>query len=128
MTCRHKERPSFFVIPTEVEESLDISPSMPREYDFWVYIMTNKLDSVLYIGMTNDLTRRLSEHQSGEIPGFTADYRCHKLLFWKHYSYVDDAIAREKQLKKWSRKKKVALIESLNPRWVDLSQEIFGNS
>jgi putative endonuclease len=47
---------------------------MPREYDFWVYIMTNKLDSVLYIGMTNDLTRRVSEHQSGEIPGFTADY------------------------------------------------------
>jgi predicted GIY-YIG superfamily endonuclease len=54
---------------------------MPREYDFWVYIMTNKLDTVLYIGMTNDLTRRVSEHQSGEIPGFTADYRCHKLVF-----------------------------------------------
>jgi putative endonuclease len=100
---------------------------MPREYDFWVYIMTNKLDSVLYIGMTNDLTRRVSEHQSSEIPGFTADYRCHKLVFWEHYSYVDDAIAREKQLKRWSRKKKVALIESMNPRWFDLSEEIFGN-
>ena len=100
---------------------------MPREYDFWVYIMTNKLDSVLYIGMTNDLTRRVWEHQSGEIPGFTADYRCHKPVFWEHYSYVDDAIAREKQLKNWSRNKKIALIESMNPRWVDLSEEIFGN-
>jgi putative endonuclease len=101
---------------------------MRREYAFWVYIMTNKLHSVLYIGMTNDLTRRVSEHQSGGIPGFTADYRCHKLIFWEHHSYVDDAIAREKQSKNWSRRKKVALIESMNPRWVDLSEEIFGNS
>jgi len=100
---------------------------MPREYDFWVYIMTNKRDSVLYIGMTNDLTRRVSEHQSSEILGFTADSRCHKLIFWEHYSDVHDAIAREKQLKSWSRKKKVGLIESMNPRWVDLSEEIFGN-
>ncbi len=50
---------------------------MSRDYDFWVYIVTNQLDSVLYIGMTNDLTRRISEHRSGEVPGFTADYRCH---------------------------------------------------
>ena len=100
---------------------------MPREYDFWVYIMTNKLDSALYTGMTNDLTRRVGEHQSGEIPGFTADYRCHKLVYWEHYSEVEDAITREKQLKRWSRKKKVSLIESMNPRWVDLSEEMFGN-
>ena len=100
---------------------------MPREYDFWVYIMTNKLDSVLYIGMTNDLTRRVSEHQSDEIPGFTADYRCHKVVYWEYYSDVVEAIAREKQLKNWSRKKKVALLENMNPRWVDLSDEIFGN-
>ena len=100
---------------------------MPREYDFWVYIMTNKVDSVLYIGMTNDLTRRVSEHQSGEIPGFTADYRCHKLVYCERYSNVDEAIEREKQLKRWSRKKKISLIESINPRWVDLSEEIFGN-
>jgi putative endonuclease len=100
---------------------------MPRDYDFWVYIMTNKLGSVLYIGMTNDLTRRVSEHQANETPGFTAAYRCRKLLFWEHYSQVEDAIAREKQLKRWSRKKKVALIESMNPRWVDLSEEMFGN-
>jgi putative endonuclease len=100
---------------------------MPREYDFWVYILTNKLNSVLYIGMTNDLTRRVSEQQSGEIPRFTADYRCHKLVYWEYYSDVGEAIAREKQLKNWSRKKKVALIEGMNPRWVDLFEEISGN-
>jgi len=100
---------------------------MPCDYDFWVYTTTNKLDSVLYIGVTNDLTRRVREHQSDETPGFTAHYRCHKLVYWEHYSQVEDAIAREKQLKGWSRKKKVALIESMNPRWVDLSEEIFGN-
>ena len=100
---------------------------MPREYDFWVYITINKLDSVLYIGMTNDLIRRISEHQSGAIPGFTADFRCHKLVFWEHYGDVYEAIAREKQLKSWSRKKKIALIETMNPRWFDLSEEIFGN-
>ena len=100
---------------------------MPRDYDFWVYIMTNKLNSVLYIGMTNDLERRVSEHQSGEVAGFTADYRCHKLVYWEYYSDVGETIAREKQLKTWSRKKKIALIESMNPRWVDLSEEISGN-
>jgi putative endonuclease len=73
------------------------------------------------------LERRMSEHRSGEIPGFTADYRCHKLVYWEHYSDVEDAIAREKQLKGWSRKKKVALIESTNPRWMDLFEEISGN-
>ncbi|HXP35416.1 MAG TPA: GIY-YIG nuclease family protein [Chthoniobacterales bacterium] len=100
---------------------------MSRDYDFWVYIVTNQTDSVLYIGMTNDLSRRLREHRSGEIPGFTADYRCHKLVYWEHYSDVEEAIAREKQLKRWSRKKKVELIDQVNPRWLDLFDEISGN-
>ena len=100
---------------------------MQREYDFWIYIVTNKLNSVLYIGMTNDPTRRISEHQSDQIPGFTAAYRCHKLVFWEHYGHVHDAIAREKQLKNWSRRKKISLIETMNPRWVDLSDGLFGN-
>ena len=100
---------------------------MSRDYDFWVYIMTNQHDSVLYIGMTNDLSRRISEHRSGEISGFTADYQCHKLVYHEHYSEVEEAIAREKQLKKWSRGKKVNVIERLNPRWIDLADDIFGN-
>src|SRR6266480_4397624 len=101
--------------------------SMPRDYNFWVYMMTNQLESVLYIGMTNNLSRRVTEHRSGEIPGFTRDYKCHKLAYWEHYSDVEEAIAREKQLKKWSRKKKVELIERSNPRWFDLFEEISGN-
>ena len=100
---------------------------MPRDYDFWVYIMTNRHDSVLYIGMTNDLSRRIGEHRSGEIPGFTADYQCHKLVYHEHYSEVEDAIAREKQLKRWSRAKKVHLIEQTNPRWLDLADDVLGN-
>jgi putative endonuclease len=100
---------------------------VPRDYDFWVYIMTTELATVLYIGMTNDLSRRVNEHRSGEIPGFTADYRCHKLVYWEHYSDAEEAIGREKQLKRWSRKKKTELIERTNPRWFDLFDEISGN-
>jgi putative endonuclease len=99
---------------------------MPQDYNFWVYIVTNEHDSVLYIGMTNDLARRISEHRAGEIPGFAADYRCKKLVYYEHSTNVLDAIAREKQLKKWSRAKKVALIATLNPRWKDLAPEILG--
>ena len=99
---------------------------MPQDYNFWVYIVTNEHDSVLYIGMTNDLARRISEPRAGEIPGFAADYRCKKLVYYEHCTNVLDAIAREKQLKKWSRAKKVGLIATLNPRWKDLAPEILG--
>jgi len=115
----------LFVIPSEVEESLTISP-VPRDYNFWVYIVTNIHDSVLYIGMTNDLARRVSEHRSGEFVGFTSAYRCRKLLYYEHFGHVEDAISRETQLKKWSRSKKVALIATMNPRWEDLAPEILG--
>ena len=100
---------------------------MSRDYDFWVYIMRNQHDSVLYIGMTNDLSRRITEHRSGDIPGFTTDYRCHKLVYHEHYSKVEDTIAREKQLKRWSRTKKISLIGRVNPRWVNLADDILGN-
>ena len=100
---------------------------MPRDFDFWVYIMTNQHDSVLYIGLTNDLARRISEHRAGEISGFTASYQCHKLVYHEHYSEVEEAIAREKQLKKLSRAKKVDLLERLNPRWLGLADDILGN-
>jgi putative endonuclease len=86
--------------------------------------MTNQHDSVLYIGMTNDLARRISEHRSGEFGGFTADYRCYKLIYYEHYSDVRDAIERETQLKKWSCPKKSDLIGRMNPRWFDLSEDV----
>ncbi len=97
---------------------------MSRDYNFWVYLITNRNDSVLYIGMTNDLARRMSEHRSGEFQGFAAQYRCHKLLYYEQYRDVRDAIDREKQLKKWSRAKKRSLIAKMNPRWWDLATEI----
>ena len=99
---------------------------MGRDYNFWVYIVTHVHDSVLYIGITNDLARRVSEHRSGEVPGFTSSYRCRKLIYYEHCMDVQDAIAREKQLKKWSRQKKVALIATLNPCWKDLAPEVIG--
>jgi len=89
-------------------------------------IVTNEHGSVLYIGMTNDLARRISEHRAGEIPGFTANYRCRKLVYYEHCTNVQDAIAREKQLKKWSRAKKVGLIATMNLRWNDLAPEVLG--
>jgi len=99
---------------------------MARDYNFWIYIVTNEHDSVLHIGMTNDLARRISEHRAGEIQGFTADYRCRKLIHYEHRTGVQDAIARGKLLKIWSRAKKVALIATLNGRWKDLAPEILG--
>ena len=99
---------------------------MPQDYNFWIYILTNEHDSGLYIGMTNDLARRISEHRAGEIQGFTADYRCRKLIHYEHCTDALDAIVREKQLKISSRAKKVPLIATLNPRWKDLAPEILG--
>ena len=99
---------------------------MLRDYNFWVYIVTNEHDTVLYIGMTNDLARRISRQRAGETPGFTADYRCRKLIYDEHCTDVQDTIAREKQLKKWSRSKKVGLIATMNPRWNDLAPEVLG--
>jgi putative endonuclease len=99
---------------------------MGRDYNFWVYVVTNEHESVLYVGMINDLARRITEHRTGAIPDFTADYRCRKLVYYEHCTNVLDAIAREKQLKKWSRSKKVALIATLNPRWNDLASEVLG--
>ena len=99
---------------------------MVRDYNFWVYIMTNEHETVLYIGMTNDLAKRVSEHRAGEIAGFTANYRCKKLIYYEHCTDVRDAIAREKQLKKWSRSKKVALIKKMNQYWLDLAPKVLG--
>ena len=101
---------------------------MSRDYDFWIYIVTNRNHSVLYIGVTNSLTRRVWEHSEGSGASFPASYRCHKLIYYEHYTDVDEAFARETQLKKWSRSKKIALIERLNPSWLDLRDHVLANS
>ena len=88
---------------------------------YYVYIMTNKLNSVLYIGVTNDLTRRVYEHKSKVEPNsFTAKYNVDKLVYFESTNSIESAIAREKQLKGGSRKKKIDLINSVNPDWNDL--------
>ena len=90
----------------------------------FVYILTNKTNSVLYIGTTNDLKRRLNEHRAGKIEGFTSKYNVTKPVYCEEIKNPDIAIQREKQLKRWSRQKKIQLIESLNPDWNDLSESI----
>ena len=88
---------------------------------YYVYILSNWDDSVLYIGVTGNLPRRLYEHRNGLVEGFTKHYNVHKLVYYEHTSDVYSAISREKQLKKWRREKKNQLIEAMNPQWRDLS-------
>ena len=90
-------------------------------HDYYVYIIASK-SRVLYIGVTNDLERRLFEHRQKLIPGFTSKYNISRLVYFELFGDVRDAIAREKQLKGWRREKKIALIESPNPTWQDLSE------
>ena len=87
---------------------------------FWVYIL-GSLSGTLYVGVTNNLERRLAEHRSGLEGGFTAQYAVHRLLYFEETTDVVSALEREKQIKKWRRSKKVELIESANPSWRDLS-------
>jgi putative endonuclease len=89
---------------------------------YYVYIMTNR-SGTLYTGVTNDLARRVHEHKNKLIPGFTAKYNITKLVYYETTNDVRTAIAREKQIKGWLRAKKVALIESVNPSWDDLSAD-----
>ena len=91
--------------------------------DYYVYIMTNTYNKVLYIGVTNDINRRVYEHKTGFNDGFTKMYNVHKLVYCEQDHDINEAIQREKQLKSWSRKKKIALIESMNPEWKDLSEQ-----
>lgn len=89
---------------------------------YHVYIMTS-IAGTLYVGVTNDLRRRVQEHKCGSRPGFTKRYRVTKLVYAEEHADVRDAIAREKQIKAWRRAKKVALIEAENPTWRDYAHE-----
>ena len=96
---------------------------MSKEY--YVYIMTNKYNTVLYTGVTNDLMRRVWEHKEGSGSIFTSRYHIIKLVYYEGYENINLTIAREKQIKGGSRKKKINLIVSLNPEWNDLYEEAF---
>ena len=94
-----------------------------RDYTFYMYIITNPAKSALYIGFTENLERRLSEHieNKGSNDSFAGKYHCTNLIYFEVYQYVSEAIAREKQLKRWSRKKKEWLINQSNPKWDTLN-------
>ncbi len=91
---------------------------------FYVYIMTNKNNAVLYTGVTNDLKRRVYEHKNKLLDGFTKKYNVDKLVFYEVYDDIKNAIAREKQIKGGSRAKKITLIEEMNSAWKELFDEI----
>ena len=87
---------------------------------YYVYIITNKSDKVIYVGVTNNLERRIHEHRSGLVDGFTKRYNVHKLVYFEETNDVNAALAREKQLKGWMHQKKNDLVVTMNPTWKDL--------
>jgi predicted GIY-YIG superfamily endonuclease len=89
-----------------------------------IYIMANGRNGTIYTGVTNNLIRRVYQHKHGAIPGFTKRYNCTQLVYYEQCDEMISAIEREKQIKSGSRKKKLALIESTNPRWVDLYETL----
>jgi putative endonuclease len=98
---------------------------MSKDYQFYVYILTNNKKSTFYIGFTNNIIRRLIEHQQGLGSEFTKTYQLKQLVYYEHYQYVYEAINREKELKGWLRRKKIALIKETNPTLKDLGKELF---
>jgi putative endonuclease len=92
-----------------------------REHRYWAYIVAS-LSGTLYTGVTGDLFVRIMQHKAGEIEGFTRQYKCNRLVYYESYENVRVAIAREKQIKRWRRSKKIVLIEKVNPRWADLAE------
>ncbi len=94
------------------------------EYKYWVYILFDKRAHKTYIGVTNNLSRRVFEHKLGLIDGYSKDYNLTKLAYYEEFKYINNAIAREKLLKKWHRAWKHRLIETINPNWDDLAQNV----
>ncbi|EAY26366.1 GIY-YIG nuclease family protein [Microscilla marina] len=97
-----------------------------RQHNYFIYIITNAQRQTIYKGITNDLERRLDEHyrNRGKKGSFAGENSCYYLVYWERFQYVNHAIDREKQIKGWKFSKKLALIESLNPQWLFLNDEI----
>jgi len=91
---------------------------------YFVYILASKRNGTLYIGVTNDLVKRAHEHRTDLVEGFTKKYHVHNLVYYETYSNIDDAIVREKRLKKWKRNWKIELIEKDNPSRMDLYERL----
>ena len=122
MTIKNfSSHPECSVSETEGSHIFYISGELQVNY---VYILTNKYNTTMYVGVTNNLERRISEHRQELIEGFTKKYHIHKLVYYEFYNNIKDAIIREKQIKGWRRDKKNNLVETLNPEWNDLYDEI----
>ena len=91
--------------------------------EYYIYILANRRNGTLYVGITNDLVRRVYEHKNNLLKGFSKKYSTYQLVYYESTSEIDADIAREKQLKTWTRKWKIALIERNNPQWCDLYNE-----
>ncbi len=101
---------------------------MGSNKQYYVYMLTNAWQNVLYTGMTNSLQHRVWQHKNKAVAGFTAQYNCDRLVYYEMYDEVTQAIAREKQLKRWSRTKKEWLIHTMNPEWTDLAADWYSES
>jgi putative endonuclease len=95
-----------------------------REYNFFVYLMASRWNGTLYCGVTNDLLRRVVEHREGTAEGFTSRYGVSRLVWFEQHADINEAILREKRIKKWNREWKVRLIEERNPDWRDLAVDL----
>jgi putative endonuclease len=91
---------------------------------YFVYILASRYKGTLYVGVTNDLSRRVGEHKAGLVPGFTKKYNVHKLVYYEEYASILEARARERTLKRWRREWKFQLIEAANARWSDLTDAL----
>lgn len=94
---------------------------MGNDRHYFIYILTNVTNRVLYTGVTNNLARRVYEHRQKSVKGFTAKYNVTKLVYFEIFADIHEAITREKQIKGWVRRKKVALVDAMNPIWADVS-------
>jgi putative endonuclease len=93
--------------------------------NYFVYILASKYNGTLYIGVTNDLLKRVYEHKNNLVDGFTKKYGVHRLIYYEAFNSIESAITREKQMKKWRREWKINLIEKDNPNWDDLYDSLF---
>ncbi len=94
------------------------------EKQYYLYMMTNNYNNVLYVGVTNDIRRRVVEHREGVVDGFTKKYNCHKLVWFEQFCDIRLAIEKEKTIKKWKREYKNNLINTMNPNWDDLYESL----
>ena len=101
---------------------------MARDHTYFLYILASRKNGTLYVGVTNDLLRRVQEHRLGLVPGFTKKYVVKLLVYYEVFGDITEAIAREKRVKRWLRRWKLDLIEQQNPNWQDLWPELAANT